>query len=150
MTLPNFDKSLKQYAELAVDIGVAVKPGDTVYLQIAVDQAKLAQLIVAAAYDRGAAEVQVQWHDDLIKRLDMAHMATSRLYNIPDFIKGQFDYWVDHNAKRITVISADPDNLAGLDPQRIANYQNAFNQAYARLMDAISSMKITTTIITAA
>lgn len=37
MTLPNFDKSLKQYAELAVDIGVAVKPGDTVYLQIAVD-----------------------------------------------------------------------------------------------------------------
>ena len=50
MTLPNFDKSLKQYAELAVDIGVAVKPGDTVYLQIAVDQAKLAQLIVAAAY----------------------------------------------------------------------------------------------------
>lgn len=77
MTLPNFDKSLKQYAELAVDIGVAVKPGDTVYLQIAVDQAKLAQLIVAAAYDRGAAEVQVQWHDDLIKRLDMAHMATS-------------------------------------------------------------------------
>ncbi|EPC69772.1 Aminopeptidase pepS, partial [Lacticaseibacillus paracasei subsp. paracasei Lpp71] len=47
MTLPNFDKSLKQYAELAVDIGVAVKPGDTVYLQIAVDQAKLAQLIVA-------------------------------------------------------------------------------------------------------
>ncbi|RND37242.1 aminopeptidase [Lacticaseibacillus paracasei] len=150
MTLPNFDKSLKQYAELAVDIGVAVKPGDTVYLQIAVDQAKLAQLIVAAAYDRGAAEVQVQWHDDLIKRLDMAHMATSRLYNIPDFIKGQFDYWVDHNAKRITVISADPDNLAGLDPQRIANYQNAFNQAHARLMDAISSMKISWTIIGAA
>lgn len=77
-------------------------------------------------------------------------MATSRLYNIPDFIKGQFDYWVDHNAKRITVISADPDNLAGLDSQRIANYQNALNQAYARLMDAISSMKISWTIIGAA
>ena len=30
MTLSNFNESLKKYAELAVDIGVSVKPGDTV------------------------------------------------------------------------------------------------------------------------
>ena len=60
MTLSNFNESLKKYAELAVDIGVSVKPGDTVYVQISVDQAQLARLIVAAAYQRGAAEVQVQ------------------------------------------------------------------------------------------
>ena len=82
MTLSNFKESLKKYAELAVDIGVAVKPGDTVYVQISVDQAQLARLIVAAAYQRGAAEVQVQWFDDVLKRLDMAHMADERLFNI--------------------------------------------------------------------
>lgn len=152
MTLSNFKESLKKYAELAVDIGVAVKPGDTVYVQISVDQAQLARLIVAAAYQRGAAEVQVQWFDDVLKRLDMAHMADERLFNIPAFVKGQFDYWVDHDhqAKRITVVSSDPDNLAGIDSNRIAKYQEAFAKAYKRLMEAISSMSISWTIIGAA
>ena len=150
MTLSNFKESLKKYAELAVDIGVAVKPGDTVYVQISVDQAQLARLIVAAAYQRGAAEVQVQGFDDVLKRLDMAHMADERLFNIPAFVKGQFDYWVDHQAKRITVVSSDPDNLAGIDSNRIAKYQEAFAKAYKRLMEAISSMSISWTIIGAA
>ena len=150
MTLSNFNESLKKYAELAVDIGVAVKPGDTVYVQISVDQAQMARLIVEAAYQRGAAEVQVQWFDDVLKRLDMAHMANERLFNIPAFVKGQFDYWVDHQAKRITVVSSDPDNLAGIDSNRIAKYQEAFAKAYKRLMEAISSMSISWTIIGAA
>ena len=150
MTLSNFNESLKKYAELAVDIGVSVKPGDTVYVQISVDQAQLARLIVAAAYQRGAAEVQVQWFDDVLKRLDMAHMADERLFNIPAFVKGQFDYWVDHQAKRITVVSSDPDNLAGIDSNRIAKYQEAFAKAYKRLMEAISSMSISWTLIGAA
>ena len=150
MTLSNFNESLKKYAELAVDIGVAVKPGDTVYVQISVDQAQMARLIVEAAYQRGAAEVQVQWFDDVLKRLDMAHMADERLFNIPAFVKGQFDYWVDHQAKRITVVSSDPDNLAGIDSNRIAKYQEAFAKAYKRLMEAISSMSISWTIIGAA
>ena len=150
MTLSNFNESLKKYAELAVDIGVAVKPGDTVYVQISVDQAQMARLIVEAAYQCGAAEVQVQWFDDVLKRLDMAHMANERLFNIPAFVKGQFDYWVDHQAKRITVVSSDPDNLAGIDSNRIAKYQEAFAKAYKRLMEAISSMSISWTIIGAA
>ena len=150
MTLSNFNESLKKYAELAVDIGVAVNPGDTVYVQISVDQAQMARLIVEAAYQRGAAEVQVQWFDDVLKRLDMAHMANERLFNIPAFVKGQFDYWVDHQAKRITVVSSDPDNLAGIDSNRIAKYQEAFAKAYKRLMEAISSMSISWTIIGAA
>lgn len=150
MTLSNFNESLKKYAELAVDIGVSVKPGDTVYVQISVDQAQMARLIVEAAYQRGAAEVQVQWFDDVLKRLDMAHMANERLFNIPAFVKGQFDYWVDHQAKRITVVSSDPDNLAGIDSNRIAKYQEAFAKAYKRLMEAISSMSISWTIIGAA
>lgn len=142
--------NLKKYADLAVTTGVAVKPGDTVYLQIDVAQAQLAHLIVAAAYAKGAAEVQVWWQDDVTKRLDMAHLAADRLTTLPPQLGAQFDYWLAHNAKRITVVSADPDNLAGIDAKRIASYQNAFNQVYAPLIDAISANRISWTILAAA
>lgn len=141
MTLPNFAENLQKYADLTVNTGIGVKNGDTVYIQIAVDQAPLARLLTAAAYKAGAAEVLVQWNDDTISRLDMQNKDDDRLFNIPNFITDQFDYWLDHNAKRITVISADPDNLKGIDADRVATYQDAYGKAYGKLLNAISSNK---------
>lgn len=150
MTTTEFANNLKKYADLAVQTGANVQSGDTVYVQIAVDQAPLARLIVASAYKAGAAEVLVQWQDDTLSRLNLTHMDEDRLENVPPYVKGMFDYWVDNNAKRITVLSADPDNLSSVDPRRVATYTAGFQKAYARLSDAITTNQISWTIIGAA
>lgn len=150
MTLPNFDQLLDKYAALAVDTGVGVKPGDTVYLQVATDQRPLAHRIIETAYARGAAEVQVWWQDDFQKRQDMFHLADDRLKQQAPQTKVMFDYWLNHAAKRITVTSSDPDNLAGVDPARVAAYQSGFQKSYAALSAAISGNQIAWTIIGAA
>ncbi|WP_127848275.1 aminopeptidase [Lacticaseibacillus hulanensis] len=150
MTLPNFAENLKKYADLAVETGVAVKPGDTVYVQVAIDQAPLARLIVASAYKAGAAEVDVQWTDDTIKRLDLANLDEDRLTSQPPFVAAQYDYWVAKNAKRITIKSDDPDNLAGIDAKRVAQYNAGHQKAYANLSNAIVTNKISWTILAAA
>ncbi|WP_390408554.1 aminopeptidase [Lacticaseibacillus jixiensis] len=150
MTLPNFAENLKKYAALAVHTGVGVQPGDTVYLQIDTEQRELAHLITAEAYAAGAAEVQLWWQDDTIARFDIAHMKESRLKHPSPDMAAKFKYWLKHHAKRITVTSGDPDNLAGLDPRRIADQQAGFRDAYAPLIDAISSNQISWTIIGAA
>lgn len=150
MTLPDFEHNLVKYADLAVETGVEVRPGDTVYVQIDVTQAQLAHLIVAAAYKAGAAEVLVDWQDDTLKRLDIKYLADDRLAVRPPFVAGQFDYWLAHNAKRITVMSANPDNLAGVSPERVAAYNAGFQKAYSRLSNAITTNAISWTIIAAA
>lgn len=150
MTLPDFEHNLAKYADLAVETGVEVRPGDTVYVQIDVTQAQLAHLIVAAAYKAGAAEVLVDWQDDTLKRLDIKYLADDRLAVRPPFVAGQFDYWLAHNAKRITVMSANPDNLAGVSPERVAAYNAGFQKAYSRLSNAITTNAISWTIIAAA
>ncbi len=68
MTLPNFEELLEKYAQLIVEIGVNVQKGHTVVLRAAVDQAPLARLIVKKAYELGAAEVLIQWSDDVISK----------------------------------------------------------------------------------
>ncbi|MFD1393286.1 aminopeptidase [Lacticaseibacillus jixianensis] len=150
MTLPNFPTLLAKYAALAVDVGVGVKPGDTVYLQISTDQLPLAHQIIETAYARGAAEVAVWWQDDFAKRQDILHLADDRLNRQPPQVKAMFTDWLSKDAKRITVHSSDPDNLAGVDPARVAAYQQAFQQSYAPLSNAISSNAISWTIIGAA
>lgn len=68
MVLPNFKENLEKYAKLLVANGINVQPGHTVALSIDVEQAELAHLLVKEAYALGAAEVIVQWSDDIINR----------------------------------------------------------------------------------
>lgn len=56
----DFDERLEKYAELIVKTGVNVQKGQPVILYISVDQAKLARLIVAKAYETGAGRVFVK------------------------------------------------------------------------------------------
>ncbi|WP_461226824.1 aminopeptidase [Lacticaseibacillus suihuaensis] len=150
MTLPNFEANLRKYAALIVDLGAGVGQGDTVYLQIGTDQTALAHLIAETAYARGAAEVSMWWQDDAIRRLDIANLAEDRLENQPPQVQAQMDYWLAHNAKRITIMSSDPDNLAGIDNARVAGYQAGFQKVYAKLSEAISAERISWTIAGAA
>ena len=150
MTNENFALNLKKYADLAVQTGANVQTGDQVYLQIAVDQAPLARLIVASAYKSGASRVMVQWQDDTMKRLDLNHMGDAELDEVPPYEAAMYDYWVNQGAKRITVVSADPDNLGSVDSRRVARYNAGHQKAYAQLSNAISSNQISWTIIAAA
>ena len=64
---------MDKYATLIVSTGVNVSKGHTVVLQIDVEQAPLARLIVKKAYAAGAKQVIVNWSDDAVAREFLAH-----------------------------------------------------------------------------
>ncbi|MDU5028996.1 MAG: aminopeptidase, partial [Enterococcus faecalis] len=109
MTLENFNENLKKYARLIAETGVNVQDNHTVVLQISVDQAPLARLITEEAYRLGAAEVIVQWSDETIQREFLAHAATDRIENVPQYKIDQTDDWIAKGASRISVVSSNPD-----------------------------------------
>lgn len=51
----------------------------------------LARLITEEAYRLGAAEVIVQWSDETIQREFLAHAATDRIENVPQYKIDQTD-----------------------------------------------------------
>ncbi|MGX7352843.1 aminopeptidase [Enterococcus canis] len=150
MVLPNFQEDLEKYARLIAEVGVNVENGHTVVLQIAVDQAPLARLIVAEAYRLGAAEVQVQWTDDVVQKEFLTHAAEDRITDIPQYKVDQSDDWVAKGASRISVVSSNPDALAGVDTDRVAAYQSASGKAMMNLRKATQANKVSWTVVAAA
>lgn len=148
--LKNFQENLEKYADLIVEVGVNVTAGHTVVLQIATDQRQLAHLIVEKAYAKGAAEVQVQWSDEFVQKQFLSHAATDRLENVPAYRGTQVDYWLEKNASRISVVSSNPDALAGVDGQRVATNQAALGKALAKLRQATQSNQVSWTVVAAA
>ena len=150
MTLENFNENLKKYARLIAETGVNVQDNHTVVLQISVDQAPLARLITEEAYRLGAAEVIVQWSDETIQREFLAHAATDRIENVPQYKIDQTDDWFAKGASRISVVSSNPDALAGVDAQRVAAFQAANGKALVNLRKATQANKVSWTVVAAA
>ncbi|NSP78956.1 aminopeptidase [Enterococcus faecalis] len=150
MTLENFNENLKKYARLIAETGVNVQDNHTVVLQISVDQAPLARLITEEAYRLGAAEVIVQWSDETIQREFLAHAATDRIENVPQYKIDQTDDWIAKAASRISVVSSNPDALAGVDAQRVAAFQAANGKALVNLRKATQANKVSWTVVAAA
>ena len=125
MVLPNFKENLEKYAKLLVANGINVQPGHTVALSIDVEQAELAHLLVKEAYALGAAEVIVQWSDDIINRERFLHADMDRIKEVPAYKKAEMEYLLAKKASRLGVRSSDPGALNGVAPERLSAHAKA-------------------------
>lgn len=150
MVLENFQTNLAKYAKLLVQKGINVQPGHTVALNISVENAELARLIVKEAYAHGAHEVLVQWQDDVITREKFLHAPMERLDRVPEQRIAEMHYMLDHKASRLTVISDNPDALAGVDSEKLSAASKALGEALKPQRAATQANKVSWTVAAAA
>lgn len=148
--LKHFDENLRKYAELIVKVGVNVDQSQTVVVQIEVEQAALARLIVEEAYKQGADEVIVKWVDDFVTRQMIEHASEECLKTLPEHVVDETEDWIEKGASRIAVVSSNPDAFAGLDAKRIALYQETYNKGMAAIRKVSQANKISWTVVAAA
>ncbi|MBL1223861.1 aminopeptidase [Enterococcus sp. BWR-S5] len=142
MTLPNFDNLLQKYARLITETGVNVQKGQTIVLQIAVDQAPLARAITEEAYKLGAGEVIVQWTDDALQKQFLTHAEQKYLEAIPSYKVDQINDWIEREVSRINIVSSNPNALAGVNPERVALYQAVSGKSMLELRKMTQANKI--------
>lgn len=148
--MATIEENLKKYADLIVENGVNVQKSHTVVLQISVNQAQLARLIVAAAYKKGAEQVIVNWNDDIISREITQHTPKEVLETVPSYVIEEAQDWLAKGASRISVVSADPAALSGVDPEQVEARQSYVAKAMADLRKASQANKISWTVVAAA
>ena len=77
------DATLARFAELAVDFGANLQPGQIVSLGGAPGKERLVRAIAERAYVKGAKFVDLTWFDPWIKRARIAHAADDTLEYVP-------------------------------------------------------------------
>ncbi|CAI6019381.1 aminopeptidase [Cohnella sp. JJ-181] len=145
-----FERQLTRYAELIVKVGVNVQQGQEVFIVSQVDNAPLARLVAAAAYEAGAANVHVDWSDDRVSRLKYDHADPEVFRSFPAWETLKRGSFVEKGACFISFVSSGPDVMKGVDPQRIGDYQKAAGAGLAEFRRAIQSDKVAWTVVAAA
>ena len=123
------EAKFKEYAKLLVEVGVNIQKGQTLVIGSPVDCARFARLCARAAYAAGCREVVMRWSDDELTREKYLHAEDSVFDSLPAW-QAEFDNGYARQGAAFLHISArDPENLVGVDPDRIARSQRSSGEA---------------------
>ena len=64
---------LRRYAELAVRVGLNLRPGQDLLIQCHLEHAPLARAVAEVAYEEGARKVDVFYVDPFVRRAMLRH-----------------------------------------------------------------------------
>ena len=111
---------LQSYARLIVRSGANVRPGQTVLLFIAVEQAPFAEMLVEECYLAGAKKVNIEWQSDGISRLHFRYAEQEVLSRVLPWEEAKAKQMTEDLPCRIFVESEDPDAMAGISPEKLS------------------------------
>lgn len=148
--MSDFQKNLEKYAELAVKVGVNIQKGQTLVINATLDAAQFVRLVVKIAYETGAKNVIVNWNDDVVSRTKYDLAPDEAFNEYPVWRAKEQEELAEQGAAFMSVVSASPDLLKGVNPERIANFQKATGKALTKFRQAIQSDKVSWTVVAAA
>ncbi|TDL30369.1 aminopeptidase [Jeotgalibacillus sp. S-D1] len=142
-----FTEKLDRYAELAVKVGINIQPGQYLWISAALGTETFVRKVVKQAYEAGAGNVHVQWHDEGITRLHYEAAPEEAFHNYPHWLVQAHDDLVDKKGAILQIESEDPDLLKGIPSERITAFAKAKGEALDSFYGAIETDEISWSIL---
>lgn len=133
---------LHAYARLAVMSGVNLQKHQTLLLDVDIEAADFARMVVKEAYEAGAKEVVVSYNDALMSRYHYQYQSDDVLAQVHAWqIDKHLDY-LKEGACRMHIISPRPGALKDCDPKKMAIRQKVLGEAGKEVRDYTSASRV--------
>jgi len=145
-----FSEKLDLLAQVAVKVGLGLKPGQELVMTASVESIALARRIVEQAYRAGAALVTTFYADD--------ENALARYHHAPSESFDRAAAWLydgmaaayKSGAARLAITDANPALLSNEDPEKVSRANRAYSRAYRPALEQITRHAINWTIVAGA
>lgn len=129
----NFNHKLNNYIELILSIGLNLKSGDKLYININAHLEEFATLVMKRAYQKGASDVIVNFKSDSLDRVKYDLASEHTLKTVHDFQIAKDALLADEYYKVLSVASPDPYIMQGVDSQKVKIAMSAYLKACNKL-----------------
>ena len=137
------NQALKKYARLIVKTGINIQPNQTLVITSPVDCADFARLIAEVAYQEGAREVVMNWHDEVIARTRYLHAPDEIFDEFPQWRKEFYLSYAKQGAAFLSISASDPELMKDVDPSRIARAKKVSSKKLREYSERLMSNKNT-------
>jgi aminopeptidase len=115
------EERLDRYAQLAVEVGCNLQPGQELHVNCGPEHLELARAVSAAAYRAGARWVDVHITDPHLRRTLIEHGPEEALEWTPPWLVSRLDRLAEEEGAILVLVGdPEPDLFADLDQKRVA------------------------------
>ena len=115
----NFELMLEKYADVIVNVGLNLQPGQRLFVSAEMNTKPLVRQVVAKAYQSGCSLVTVIWSDEQLRKIRHQYAPRDSFEEIETWIpKGMLEGAKSGNAY-LSITGLDPELLTGQDPELI-------------------------------
>jgi len=149
----NFQTNLKKYADLAVNVGLNLQPGQKLILQalkhggVPIQTAPLVREIVTSAYQAGAQLVDVLWRDDDINLIRFKHAPRDSFEEFPAWQSKGILEVIENGGAMLSISAFDPDLMEGQDPDLLNQQQKAIRKYWKPIGTHIGKSTMNWTVL---
>ena len=130
---------LRNYAKLIARMGVNIQKGQEVIIYCELDQPRFVAMLVDECYKAGAGRVRVEFGHQPLYKLNVSHRSVTSLAKVEEWEKVRLQHYVDTLPASITLISADPDGLKGINQAKVAKADQKSWPIYKPYFDAMEN-----------
>ncbi len=134
-----FERNLNRYADLAVEVGVNIQPGQRLLIWSSIEFAPLVEKVAVRAYQRGARLVETLWNDPQLLLARFEYAPRDSFDEVSTWwAKAGLEYAEQGDAV-LSIRGTDPDLLRDQDSALISTHRKAegrVSEPYYRLVSA--------------
>ena len=142
-----FEEKLAQYAQLAVQVGVNIQPGQYLLINTSTEALPFARKVVDEAYKAGAGRVHLNLSDPFVERSLFDHATEAEFEKFPKWVVAQREELIERKGALMWIDADDPDLLSGIAPSKLSTHEKASGTALANYRKAIMNDDIAWSII---
>ena len=145
----NFEEKLDRLAQVAVQSGLGLAPGQELVMTASVDALPLARKITEHAYKAGASLVTTFFADDASALLRYKYAPDASFDKAASWLYEGMAAAYRNGAARLAITSANPSLLSKEDPEKVSRANRAMSKAYRPALELITRHDINWTIVSA-
>lgn len=118
----------EKMARLAVYRGVNLQKGQMLVIRANLRDLAFVKMVVKNAYEAGAGNIEIDWRDEDLTRMNYAYRTKEDLSDIPDWIHDREQHRHERKACYLTILSDKPGSLEGIDMEKVQAYSIAHSK----------------------
>src|ERR1700678_2760186 len=144
------EQKLNLLAEVAVQVGLGLRPGQELVMTASLDALPLPPRITEQAYRAGASLVTTLYTDDEAALMRYHFAADASFDRAAKWLYDGMGAAFKSGAARLAITGGNPTLLSNEDPEKVGRANRAVSQAYRPALELITRHEINWTIVASA
>ena len=136
-------QQMEIYATVLLKKGINLQENQILVINAPVESHEFVSVLAEKAYESGASQVVLNWRSNALTRLKYDHEELASFEDFPTWRRDFSLTYYRKGAAFLSLISAAPDLLKGVDKEKLVAFQKASHTALKEYSDGMMASKVT-------